>query len=236
MIISVHLPKTAGSSFQISLDQHFAKKLLLDYTDLPINTPPFERNRRALISGVRNTEMIFSGIECIHGHFMPVKYLLLNTIHPLTFVTWMRNPVERVISHFYFWEKTYCSNSPPLHKRIIEEKWTLEKFCLSDEVRNLYHQFLWGFPLHNFDFIGITEHYEYDFMYFSHFFLHQNLTAHKVNINKNRKGDYPISKTLRRQIESFHMLDMELYHIALKLRFQRKEKLLSKIIGIFQNK
>jgi len=233
MLISVHLPKTAGSSFRASLEQHFNQKMFFDYADLPINTPPFQRNSNALISGLENAERDFGEVECIHGHFMPAKYLLLNTVKPLTFVTWMRDPVERIVSHYYFWQRRYWPEAPPLHKRIVEEKWSLEKFCLSEEMQNFYHQFLWGFPLHNFDFIGITEHYEDDFKYFSQTFLHQNLASFKVNINENNKGKYPLNKSLRKQIESFHEVDMELYHQALKLRSQRKQTMVNKIIRYF---
>lgn len=234
MLISVHLPKTAGSSFKASLEKHFAEKFLPDYADLPINTPPIERQRHVLESGLTMIEHDFREVECIHGHFMPAKYLLLNTIRPLIFVTWMRHPVERIVSHYYFWQRRYWPEAPSLHKRIVEEKWSLEKFCLSEEMQNFYNQFLWGFPLHNFDFIGITEHYDDDFKYFSQTFLHHNLPSFKVNINENNKGNYPISKTFRRQIESFHQLDMELYHSALKLRFQRKQPFVSKFFGYLQ--
>ncbi len=234
MIVSVHLPKTAGSSFKASLEQHFDKKVLLDYADIPINTPPFQRNKNALISGLKNADYDFGATECIHGHFMPAKYLLLDTARPLTFVTWMRNPVERVISHYYFWQRPYWPEAPPFHKQIVEEKWSLEKFCLSDEMRNLYQQFLWGFPLHNFDFIGITEHYEEDFKYFRKTFLHENVPAFRENINKNKKGNYTISKSFRTQIESFHQADMELYHGALKLRFQRTQPMWGKLFGSLQ--
>ncbi len=30
---------------------------------------------------------------------------------------------------------------------MVEEEWTLERFCLEPELKNLYSQFLWGFPL-----------------------------------------------------------------------------------------
>jgi hypothetical protein len=234
MIISLHLPKTAGSSFKASLQQHFDHKMLLDYADLPINTPPFQRNQNAMISGLQNAERNFEESECIHGHFMPAKYLLLDSIKPLTFVTWLRHPVERVVSHYYFWQRRYCPEDPPLHKRIVEEKWSLERFCLSNEMQNLYQQFLWGFPLHNFDFIGITEHYEEDFRYFAKTFLQKNVVSYKENINENKKGNYPISKSFRKKIESFHKSDMELYNSVLKLRIQRKKPFASKIFGYLQ--
>ena len=234
MIISVHFPKTAGSSFKASLIQHFDQKVLLDYDDFPINTPPFQRNRNVLNSGLENAVRDFEKVECIHGHFMPAKYLLLNTIKPLTFVTWMRHPVDRIVSHYYYWQRNYWPDAPPLHKRIVEEKWSLERFCLSNEMQNLYQQFLWGFPLNNFDFIGITEHYKEDFRYFVKTFLQKDVASYKENINENRKGNYPISKSFRNKIESFHKVDMELYNSALKLSFQRNHSRLSKIFGYIQ--
>jgi len=234
MIISVHLPKTAGSSFKVSLDQHFGQKLLFDYDDFPINTPVFQRNKDVLVSSLKNAEKDFGNIECIHGHFMPAKYLLLSTLNPLIFVTWMRHPVERVVSHYYFWQKYYEPEAPPLHKRIVEEKWTLEEFCLSEEMKNIYDQFLWGFPLNNFDFIGITEYFEEDFKYFSQKYLGKNTAFFTENINEKRNGKYSISRSLRKQIESFHAIDMELYHNALQLRFQKNKTVMHKLFTYLQ--
>ena len=217
----MHLPKTAGSSFRHSLEECYGKKIMLDYADLPINTPPLQRNRNVLVSGLANEQRDFGEAECIHGHFMPAKYLLLHTARPLTFITWMRNPVERVISHYYFWQRRYWEDAPPLHKRVIEEKWSLEKFCLSDEMKDLYTQFLWGFPLENFDFIGITEHYMEDFSYFSKTFLPVQVKMFTENLNQGNTGKYPISKSLKKQVETFHESDMELYARALKFRSDR---------------
>jgi len=236
MIISVHLPKTAGSSFKASLHQNFDHKLLLDYEDLPLNTPVFERNKNVFTSGLINAERDFGETECIHGHFMPAKYLLLNSIKPLKFVTWMRHPVDRVISHYYFWQRRYNPDAPPLHKRIVEEKWSLEKFCLSDEMKNIYQQFLWGFPIWNFDFIGITEYYEADFKYFSDCFFNKKVDLFNENINPNSKGGYAISKSFRKQIESFHAEDMELYERANRLRLQRDQRLSTRINRIVKKK
>ena len=40
MIISVHLPKTAGKSFEAALRTRFEGALLEDYGTFPMNTPP----------------------------------------------------------------------------------------------------------------------------------------------------------------------------------------------------
>jgi hypothetical protein len=219
LLISVHLPKTAGTSFAASLDKHFRTRLLRDYSDFPINTPQPERNRAALQASLRNAASDFAGVECIHGHFLPIKYLLLVHKREIKFVTWMRHPVERVLSHFYHWKTIGSQASAPLHRKVVEEDWSIERFCLGPEVRNLYWQFLWGFPMHYFDFIGITECYEDDLAYFSKHYLGTSVRAKKLNVRN--QSAYEINRSLRREIEAFHDRDMELYRNALEKRLSR---------------
>ena len=45
-IISVHIPKTAGSSFLAGLQSVFGERLLLDYSDRPLDGTPSARWRR----------------------------------------------------------------------------------------------------------------------------------------------------------------------------------------------
>ncbi len=73
----------------------------------------------------------------------------------------MRNPVERALPHYYFGRRSFDpDNAPPLHRKMMEKGWSLERFCLGPEVRNIYSQFLYGFLLEYFSFIGTTEFYE----------------------------------------------------------------------------
>lgn len=230
MIISVHIPKTAGTSFAKALEAHFGSGLLQDYADLPTNTPQYERNRAALLASVQNAESDdLAGVECIHGHFLPLKYLLLSLKKDLRFITWMRDPVERVLSHFYYLKSFYDpSTAPDLHRKIIEEDWSVERFCLSIELKNLYSQFLWGFPLEYFDFIGITEFYDEDLSYFSRQYLNTDLESHRVNVGKSKGEKYQIESSFREELEQFHAHDMELYRTALMMRQKRLSNFKSK--------
>ena len=229
MIISVHVPKTAGSSFVKALEAHFSSGLQKDYADLPTNTPQYERNRAALLASVHNAESDHSAeVACIHGHFLPLKYLLLSLKKELRFITWMRNPVERVLSHYYYWKSVYNSaTAPDLHRRVVEEDWSVERFCLSPELRNLYGQFLWGFPLEYFDFIGITEFYDEDLAYFSEQYLNTDLEPLRENVGKNQGGSYQIDSSFRAKLEQFHAFDFELYRTALLIRQKRLSNLQS---------
>lgn len=219
VIISLHLPKTAGTSFAATLEQHFGTRLLKDYTDLPINTPEHERNKAAIQASLCNAENDFSDIECIHGYFLPIKYLLLANKRDLRFVTWMRNPVERVLSHYFFWKRTYDPRTaPPLRRKVIEEDWSIERFCLGPEVRDLYWQFLWGFPIEYFDFIGVTEFYEDDLEFFARQYLQTPIEPIMLNVGDKGEGGYRIDVSLRKKIESFHARDMDLYQRVLEKR------------------
>jgi hypothetical protein len=225
MIISVHLPKTAGTSFMRSFKAQFGSAFRLDNYDLPINTPPYERNKAALKESVNIAEnWKEQDVRCIHGHFLPLKYLLLGVKYDVKFITWMRNPVERILSHYHFWKNCYHRDlAPSLHRKVVEENWSLEKFCFSNELRNVYGQFLWGFPFEKFDFIGITEFFDEDLRCLSEGFLDNDLVVYKELVSERDCIRYQISNSLRRQIEAFHDLDMYLYRKAFEIRQNRMQ-------------
>ncbi len=225
MLISVHLPKTAGSSFLAAIEQHFGERLLKDYTDRPITRTTLARNTAALKSCLANVVSgeVLSGYDCIHGHFMPLKYRLAAARADVQFVTWMRHPVDRLASHYFHWMRA----APPAHgsalrRRVYKQEWTLERFCLGPEFRNLYAKYLWGFPQRRFDFIGITEHYEEEMAWFSSDFMHLSLPVKRENINPQHPGRaYIEDASLRSEIERYHAADMALYEQALQLRKDR---------------
>lgn len=104
---------------------------------------------------------------------------------------------------------------------MIDEKWSLERFCLAPEVRNLYSQFLWGFPLEYFAFIGITEFFHEDFAGFARRFMESGMEPERLNIGNPAGDGYKIPDSLRGDIERFHAKDMDLYHRALEKRRTR---------------
>lgn len=222
MIISVHMPKTAGSSFKSVLEKRFGERVLFDYADLPINTPTEIRIRNALNDADLNTKRDFTAYDCIHGHFLPAKYSPLKESQQAIFVTWLREPLARMVSHYNFWLRTYSSTeSPPLHRKMIEENWSLERFCFCEELRNFYGQFLWRFPITSFDFVGITEHFAEDLSFFSRHFL--AITATQIPLlNASPAGAQTAEwENLRQRFTDFHSDDCRLYRLALALRGQR---------------
>jgi len=221
-IISLHLPKTAGTSFGASLKEHFGDLYREDYSDGGISVPARERVRSAVSAGVVIAKQGLDGIDCVHGHFLPAKYLLLGTRRDLTFVTWMREPLARLLSHYHYWQESYDERTAELHHRqVIEEKWTLEQFCLSEQFRNIYTQYLWGFPVESFAFIGVSEHYQEDMLEFSERFLSARLAPQYLNPTKYISSGPRLDEAFLQKVRDFHAIDVRLYQRALQWREAR---------------
>ncbi len=215
------MPKTAGTSFSDALKLHFGDRYRADYADLPMHATPLRRNLRAMVDRVRRYRRLPAGVGCVHGHFLPTKYRLAAARRDACFVTWLRDPVERVVSHYHFWRRDYHGEDPaqPLRNRMLREDWSLERFALGPEVRNLYSQYLWRFDPRRFDFIGITEHYAEDLDVFAHRFLGGPAPLSCALANPERAEDqYLLEPALRSRIASHHAADVALYRWALLRR------------------
>ena len=225
MLISVHLPQTAGSSFHASLETYFGDGLVLDYADRPINQSPLTRKAASLKASFQLAYRYRdTGVVCIHGHFLPLKYRWISTPAGQKYVVWLRDPIERLASHYYYWVRDYNPKTAgKLRRRMVEEHWTLEQFCFSKEMRNIYTTFFWGFPISRFDFVGITENYASDLSYFAAEILGSELPMSAANVNPQKTTDrYVEDEHLRSRLEQFHQKDMDLYRDALKVSNGRK--------------
>ena len=221
-LISVHLPKTAGTSFKASLATHFGDRYRDDYGDQAISQSQHERFAAAMSAGMLIAQQGLDGIDCVHGHFLPLKYQSLDTRGTLTFVTWMREPVARLLSHYDYWQESYDEKTAASHHRqVMEEGWTLERFCLSEKFRNIYTQYLWCFPLERFAFIGITEHYDEDMREFSERFLTSDISPQHLNATKYGLSRHSVDEAFLDEVRAFHAADMRLYQRALQLRLER---------------
>ena len=212
--VSLHLPKTAGTSLRHALRARFGASVMEDYDAPPMQVPRGRREWSALVEGFRLTKALGSDVVAIHGHFLPLKYRIALRGRPARYVTWLRNPVERVISHYHYWRRDYAGDDPaqPLRNRVVNEDWSLERFCLGPELRNVYRQYLWGFDPQRFEFIGITERYDRDFERFSRRYLDGQAVTPATLVNPDRAGErYAIDAELRARIGRYHAADVALY-------------------------
>jgi hypothetical protein len=129
-----------------------------------------------------------------------------------------------MVSHYHFFKRTYNPQyAGKLFRKVIEENWSLDQFCLSNEFRNIYTKYLVDFPLEDFLFVGITEYYNEDMIEFSNRFIGLVPELHHVNkTESNEAGKALADNALRQEVEAFHATDYDLYHRALDARNRRK--------------
>jgi len=220
LMISVHLPKTGGTSFRKLLEDRFGKGLRTIYGKKPFNLMREQRCAKALADAHAERDAAHDGVQCIHGHFLPARFLLLRERRNLVFVTWMRHPVDRLVSDYRFTLRHYdAATAPPFQKRILNEEWSFERYALCEELRDFYIQYLWAFPLEYFDFIGIAEHSAEDFAEFQQRYFGGGTECPRLNARPD--APEPVDAALRRRIEAHHAGDMEWYAKALSLRAKR---------------
>ena len=209
LLISLHMPKTAGTSFALALHAHFGARLLEDYADLPMQHGRMQRRGRALLAA-RNRPACLRGIDCVHGHFLPLKYVLFAG-RPLQVVTWMRDPVDRLWSHYRFWQRQPDPDPlvEPLRARMRSEAWPFERFALGPELRDVYCEYLWGFDPGRLAFVGFTESYLSDLARFSSRFL-GGVALPARHALAGDENDATPGPALRQRIERWHRRDMAL--------------------------
>lgn len=198
-IISVHIAKTAGSTFLDFLTNNFSV-----YWDK-------ERLFLKRTLGIKETEneKIIINEQVIHGHFFANKYNWMDNTFK---IIWMRDPVERIISQYYYW-KANPQIDDPIVKLIAEEKLDIVDFASIPSMRDMQAYVLNGEDLNNFDFVGITEEFSSGMERLKNIFPLpiKNFSFESKRVN-NIKPFVDIS--IRNIIAQNNELDIEKYSIA----------------------
>ena len=160
-IISVHVPKTAGSSFLHQLKNLYGvSSVLLDYEDDPVAK---YKSFESLLRSFDNFSPLDPSVRVVHGHFNPVKYSFVENAFRLTF---LRHPIENIISIFKFWSSHELGSlANPLFHYFKSNKLGIREFALLDEIRYLYSRvYFRGVDLDRFDFVGDYNNYSLELM------------------------------------------------------------------------
>lgn len=142
-IISVHLPKSGGTSVRRCLQEQFGQQALFDYGRGPLG-PYADVVEPGLPDGIR----------IVHGHFRPKRYDTLGEAFRFTF---LREPTDLLLSFYFFWQ-TMPFEGQDLHRRFLEEKPSVVDFAKWAPIRRLTSETFFGeFDMRRMDFIGFHE-------------------------------------------------------------------------------
>jgi len=200
MIVSVHVPKCAGTSFRNILDAIFGERIWHNYGTI------FTRDQAV-------ADRIPRGIRVIHGHFIADAFDDL--VPKRRLITWVRDPVERVVSNYY-----HCLRSPDMRddccRLVHEQKLGLLEFADLDWMKNLSTRYMANKPVADFAFVGIAERFDKSMEAFSkNLGFRRVLGVPRLNVNpKRREATYSLSREERSYIIERNGTDLAWYEQA----------------------
>ncbi|MDJ0633601.1 MAG: sulfotransferase family 2 domain-containing protein [Xenococcaceae cyanobacterium MO_188.B29] len=231
-VIFLHIPKTAGTTLnQILLRQYKSENI-------------FQINGDRVFSSIEEfkhlTEENRKKIRLLNGHMYFGLHEFLP--QPSTYITLLRNPIKRVISHYY-----YVLREPNhyLHKRVKNANMSLHDYVSSDiskELINGQTRLIAGLDgqdidneqkslqaltkakqnlTDNFSVVGLTEKFDETLIVLQKMFDWKNIFYVKNNINTKKNVYANIPKNTISIIKDRNSIDIELYQYAEEILTQK---------------
>lgn len=172
----------------------------------------------------------------VFGHFRYGTHLFFpNSTY--SYVTMLRNPVERVLSHYF-----YHLTEPKDPNHALAKSMTLEQWInASKNAHNRQVQFVAGLVyeeptretlaiakhhLRHFGFVGLTERFDDTIVMLSHYLGWNKLKYFIRKQTREKPGKDKIEPRILELIRERNSLDMELYELAVEM-FDRQVALLT---------
>jgi len=213
-VIFLHMPKCAGSSMKTVLRSVYGNSYKEDYCSY-CKFPRAERFKMISSDSFQCDEKEDSGM--IFGHFYPFRYFHFSEAKPKlnrVFVTFLRDPLERLASHYAYWKMPRREINHFLLRQMIQEEWSFLDFAFADEMKNFYSQYLFQFPVNAFDFIGIHENLENEWSELCQFLDISHRALPKIRKSDSASILSNLSETVRSEIRDFHSEDYFIYDYA----------------------
>ena len=211
-LVFIHLPKTGGSTMLDLLNRNYGER----------HVRHFERDECLELNakGKRISEVIGTDVQVIHGHFFYSEVKDIIKRDKPHVVTFMRDPVKRVISNYHWWMHTIERDENHSQRHRINE--SLAVYASQPDVRNKVSQFLAGSRLGTFTFIGFLESLQRDVERMAQLLGWQHVTlSHEKNSQSfKKKGQAEVEPELMDKIARLNRKDIRLYKKAKALKFR----------------
>lgn len=219
MILSIHIPKTAGQSFRLRLESTFASRALADYGDwVGVDTPDAVARRECRMEEMwARRDKLLRDYDVIHGHFIADKYIGL---FPTTeFAAFFRDPYQQAISHYQY-ALRHPEIDHPAIKLIHGTRMGILEFIAA--FPNIQSRFLGSLAVEDLAMVALFEQYERGVALFEAVFgckLPPQTSCE--NVNPDRQGDaYPIDAAVRKAVDVHRAGDLDAYRRAQE-KFER---------------
>ena len=212
-LLSLHIPKTAGMTFLDILQQQYGSDACLH-----VRHRTFKRWKSM---GIDLLDKVEPETRVVHGHvrFRQCRKLYRRDRPPV--IAWLRNPIDRVVSRFYFakWQMGRNPNHPQIHRKDED----LLTFARTKPQINLMYRYLDGIDLDDLFFFGFQETFEEDLAILARKLNWKPYTLPRINDNRPYRSEQvqPDPKVLE-EINHLNDLDMAIYERALRSKTGRE--------------
>jgi hypothetical protein len=162
-LISVHVPKCAGSAFALTLQHAYGEDaVFLDYEDRPVDpSSPMNLDLDGFVERFTAGPLrAIAAKQVVHGHFHVGKYRAVGS--RCRRITFLRHPVDRTLSHFFFWQRL-PRHGHALHDYVLDRGLSVIEFARLPYIRHFYERvFFGGIDRDAFDFVGSVERFADD--------------------------------------------------------------------------
>lgn len=156
-IFSIHIPKTGGTTFAEVLARTYGKRVAFAYGREHPRTHPRLKECTHVLDPVAVRSLVDDGIQVVHGHFGAADLAEVEP-DPRHWWIWLRDPIERTISHYHFLHDQTGARSK-LGRTVASGAMSVGGFAGHAAIRNLQSRQVGGVPIAAFGFVGITEHF-----------------------------------------------------------------------------
>lgn len=211
-LISLHIPKTAGTSFRNILKNVYGENEVVrfdirDKGHVMVNEMPYSKNA-------------LPQVKVIHGHFVYENFTKMFTPGKAKIITWVRDPVKRVISNYYYLEsrlKDLLQEEKNNLNILSKMQKSLIEYARTEGNKNRQVKFLSGSKPDDFAFIGIQEYFNEEITRLARI-LQWDKVPEVLFHNKTSKHVIEYSEEIIEEIRYLNLEDEKMYQAALQLR------------------
>ena len=199
----MHIPKTGGTTLSTIIKEQYDKNVVLTGSNI-MNFKEIEKSNSLM------------------GHFYYGIHRNFSKAH--TYITLMRDPIELMISSYFYIKETEVH---PDHAKV--NKISFSEFINSNEygLNNLQTRYFCGGQTPNleqakeildthFSVVGITEMFDDSLSLMEHQLNWKNIDYQRINVNKNRPSRKDLPTDIISDIIQSNTMDLELYEYAKK--------------------
>jgi len=225
-IIFVHVPKAAGTTLHRIIEKHYPRQTVY-------STNPSLLNPEASIEHFKQLPLEQRAqIRILKGH---LPYGLHDYLPgPSTYFTLLREPVDRVVSFYYYVRQ---STRHYLHEQVLARDLTLQQYiesCITTSndnfqtrlISGVHHEALYGrctpamldtakrHLQEHFSVVGLSEQFDATLLMLKHAFQWRDLFYVRQNVNTDRPMLPNIPSATIDLIREHNQLDIELYQFV----------------------